>query len=132
MSRIRTTKPEFWTSEQIMECSLTARLLFIGMWNFCDDGGNHPASVRTLRAEVFPGDSLTDEDVQHLVDQLLAQALIIPYEADVKRFWHVTGWRHQKIDKPTFKYPTPPSIVELSSSNQGSVVISSSTEGRRD
>ena len=36
-----------WTSEQIVECSPIARLLFIGMWNFCDDGGNHlPAQRR--------------------------------------------------------------------------------------
>ena len=41
MARIRSIKPEFWTAEQVMECSPMARLLFIGMWNFCDDGGNH-------------------------------------------------------------------------------------------
>jgi hypothetical protein len=49
MARIRTVKPEFWTSEQVMNCSRDARLLFIGMWNFCDDGGNHPASAKTLK-----------------------------------------------------------------------------------
>jgi len=43
MARIRTIKPEFWVSEQVGECSPNARLLFIGMWNFCDDRGVHPA-----------------------------------------------------------------------------------------
>ena len=49
MARIRTVKPEFWASEQVMECSPIARLLFIGLWNFCDDAGNHPLSEKTLR-----------------------------------------------------------------------------------
>ena len=105
MSRIRTVKPEFWTNEQIMECSPIARLLFIGLWNFCDDGGNHPASSKTLKAEVFPGDAINQADVQALIDELIAQRLIGEYEAEGKRYWHVTGWHHQKIDRPTFKYP---------------------------
>ncbi len=45
MARIRTTKPEFWSSAQIIELSRDARLLFIGMWNFCDDNGRHKASL---------------------------------------------------------------------------------------
>ncbi len=45
MARIRTTKPEFFTSEQVMNLSIFARFAFLGMWNFCDDGGNHPASL---------------------------------------------------------------------------------------
>ena len=32
MPRIRTIKPEFWTDEKIIELSLPARLLFIGLW----------------------------------------------------------------------------------------------------
>lgn len=107
MARLRTVKAEFWTSEQVMECSPIARLLFIGLWNFCDDGGNHPASAKTLKAEVFPGDPISPDDVQALVDELIGQRLIVEYEADNKLYWHVTGWRHQKIDKPTFKHPKP-------------------------
>ncbi|WP_199739006.1 hypothetical protein [Herminiimonas sp. KBW02] len=105
MARIRTTKPEFWTSEQIMECSPIARLLFIGMWNFCDDGGNHPASARTLKAEIFPSDDFTSSDVQRLIDELSSNNLITLYTSENKDYWHVNGWHHQKIDRPTFKYP---------------------------
>jgi hypothetical protein len=101
MARIRSIKPEFWTPEQIMECSTNARLLFIGLWNFCDDEGRHPESVRRLKAEVFPGDDLTLEGVQSLVDELVAHGLIDVYEtAQGEGFWQVTGWHHQRIDKP--------------------------------
>lgn len=107
MARIRTIKPEFWTSEQIMECSPNARLLFIGMWNFCDDAGIHPASAKTLKAEVFPGDDIPVSEIQGLVDELKSNNLIIEYESYGKQYWIVTGWNHQKIEKPNFKHPKP-------------------------
>ena len=91
-----------------MECSPTARLLFIGLWNFCDDGGNHPASTKTLKAEVFPGDDISASAVQQLVAELVAQGLLIEYQSAGKAYWHVTGWHHQKIEKPTIKFPAPP------------------------
>lgn len=108
MARIRTVKPEFWTSEQIAECSPSARLLFIGMWNFCDDAGIHPASLKRLKMEVFPGDLLEQSDIAALVGELIANGLVIEYEAQGKAYWQVTGWKHQKIDRPTCIYPPPP------------------------
>ena len=80
MARIRTIKPEFWTSEQVMECSPLARLLFIGVWNFCDDAGNHPMSAKTLKALVFPGDDITSAKVGELLAELSTNGLIDLYE----------------------------------------------------
>lgn len=107
MARIRSIKPEFWTSEQILECSTNARLLFIGLWNFCDDEGRHPESLRRLKAEVFPGDDITLEGVQVLVDELVEHGLVEIYETSQGEcFWQVTGWHHQRIDKPQeSRYP---------------------------
>lgn len=105
MARIRSIKPEFWTSEQVMNCSRDARCLFIGMWNFCDDGGNHPASAITLKAEVLPGDVISPDTVMTWVDELIEQGLVAEYEVDGKEFWHVTGWHHQRIDQPTLRHP---------------------------
>lgn len=105
MARIRTVKPEFWTSEQVMECKPLARLLFIGIWNFCDDAGNHPLSPKTLKALVFPGDDITASDVSDLLVELEANGLLSIYTHSSKLYLHVNGWRHQKIDKPTIKYP---------------------------
>ena len=44
MARIRTIKPEFWTDEKVVTLPFEARLLFIGMWNFCDDEGYRGSS----------------------------------------------------------------------------------------
>jgi len=84
-----------------------ARLLFIGMWNFCDDAGIHPASAKTLKAEIFPADDIVSVDVQKLVDELIANELLAEYEISGKRYWKVTGWHHQRIEKPNFKHPKP-------------------------
>lgn len=106
MARIRTIKPEFWTSEQVMECSPMARLLFIGIWNFCDDAGNHPLSAKTIKALIFPGDEITTAQVDAMLGELQSNDLITAYEASAKQYLHVNGWGHQKIDKPTYKHPS--------------------------
>ncbi len=107
MSRIRSIKPEFYTSEQIVECSIPARLLFIGLWTFSDDAGIHQASLQRIKMEVFPGDNLSKANVSNLINELKNQNLIIEYEVENKKYWQVTGWHHQRIDQPTYRYPQP-------------------------
>lgn len=112
MARIRSIKPEFWTSEQIAECSPNARLLFIGMWSFCDDYGVHPASCARLKMEVFPADAISTDDVRRMVAELTANGLLEEYEVDGTLYWYVTGWdKHQKPDTKTGKYPRPDGSV---------------------
>jgi hypothetical protein len=88
-----------------MECSPLARLMFIGIWNFCDDAGNHPLSEKTIKALVFPGDSIDSATIRRMLVELSANALVRFYERDGKTYLNVSGWRHQKIDKPTIKHP---------------------------
>jgi len=124
MARIRTTKPEFWTSEQVADCSLVARLLFIGIWNFCDDHGLHPASIKRLKMEVFPSDQLGNEAIQAMIDELLAVGLLFAYQVDGKDYWQVTGWaKHQKIEKPTYRHPLPGGTAEVENSTPPRQVV---------
>ena len=110
MARIRSIKPEFWVSEQIAECSPNARLTFVGMWTFCDDNGVHPAKPKTLKAELYPMDNFTADQVAGWVAELIAVGLVVEFAGQSgDAYWHVTGWaRHQKIDRPSAKYPPPP------------------------
>jgi hypothetical protein len=126
MARIRTIKPEFWVSEQIGNCSRDARLLFIGMWNFCDDQGVHPAKTMTLKAEVCPqDDDITSAKVAVWVQELVSVGLVAEFESEDCRYWHVTGWsKHQRIDRVTNKHPPPP---ESSSSPRRALDVHSTT-----
>jgi hypothetical protein len=106
MARIRTVKPEFWTSEQVSECSVAARLLFIGLWNFCDDGGRMPFSPRTIKMRIFPGDDVATDAVTALLEELAVNRLIEIYAVDGKKYFEITGWHEdQKIDRPTYQFP---------------------------
>lgn len=115
MARIRSIKPEFWTSDQVVECSTNARLLFIGLWNFCDDVGRHTFSVKQIKGLVFPCDDFTYEDVSGWLGELVKNRLIGLYTVEGKQYLLVTGWHHQKIDKPQQpKFPAPSPNVPLS------------------
>lgn len=119
MARIRSIKPDFWTSEQVMACSPVTRLLFIGMWNFADDHGRLPANPKTIKAQVFPGDEdITSENVRRMVDELSTNGLVMLYEVDNKQYLLITGWRHQKIDKrQDARFPDPPRTFDERSTN---------------
>lgn len=105
MARIRTIKPEFWTSEQVVACSTTARLMFIGLWNYCDDGGRMPYSAKNIKMRIFPGDDISSESIRRHIDELSSNGLVEIYEIENQPYLQVTGWKHQKIDRPTFQFP---------------------------
>lgn len=94
-----------------MDLSPNARLLFIGLWNFCDDAGIHPASTKRLKAEIMPADDVRSEDVRRMIDECIKVDLVREYEIDGEPYWAVTGWHHQKIDQPSYKYPNEDGTV---------------------
>ena len=120
MPRIRTVKPEFWSHGQVVECSTNARLLFIGLWNFCDDAGRHPVRLKQIKAEVFPADDLSPEAIRGMIDELAENDLITLYVNDNKQFLQVNGWHHQKIDKP--QTPRYPGMLDDGSTNDRRMV----------
>lgn len=128
MARYRVIKPEFFSSEQIAECSPSARLLFVGLWCFCDDGGVHPASPTRLKMEVFPADPCDAKQVAEWVSELEEQGLIETYVVGGKEFWRVTGWHHQKIEKPTYSFPRSRDFGEEATRRRRMVVDSSAAE----
>ena len=105
MPRSRMIKPEFWTSEQIMRLSIPARLLFVGTWNHADDGGVLPASICKLKMLIYPADKFDLHEIGLLVDELLAEKLLEPFSVDGKDYWRITGWHHQVVDYPSYRYP---------------------------
>lgn len=76
MARIRTIKPEFFTSEDIVSLSPLARLLYIATWCDADKEGRLLWKPRTFKLRYFPGD---DCDMQALCDELVKSGLIVLY-----------------------------------------------------
>lgn len=109
MARIRTIKPEFWSNEKIMGSSRNSRLLFIGLWNFADDAGRMIDSAKTIKAQVYPGDDdICSTMVRGMLDELSEIGLLQKYEVDGRAYLQITGWDHQRIDKPRASKIPPP------------------------
>lgn len=108
MARIRTIKPEFWTSPQIVACTVSARLLFMGLWSFCDDGGVHVDDALRIKMEVFPADPFTAKQVEVWLGELESNGLIERYVVNGSKYLRCTGWdKHQKVDQATYRHPLP-------------------------
>lgn len=113
MPRIRTIKPEFFTSEDVSALPLRARLTWIGMWTHCDDHGRTKDAVRLIKAAVWPLDDVSLADVEDDLVTLAAGGRIVRYEVDGKGLLAVVNWHvHQKISNPSkARFPAPPRPV---------------------
>ncbi|ESL89634.1 hypothetical protein L421_01941 [Klebsiella variicola] len=111
MARIRTVKPEFWTDEKVVECSIPARLLFIGLFNFANDMGCLERSPKRLKMQIFPADAL---DCEPLIQELITHGLLTEYSVNDVWYLQIKGFlKHQKINRPSAsKIPLPPELTE--------------------
>lgn len=101
MARIRTIKPEFWTSLVVAALPVEACLTFIGLWNHADDHGRCLDEPRLIKAAVHPlRDEMCADTVERHLQVLAARGLIVRYEAQGRRVIQVRSWEeHQKVEK---------------------------------
>lgn len=101
--RNRMVKPEFWQSKTLRKCSLEARLLFVGLWNFCDDYGVCLNSNRKILGEIFPFDeNISEKRLEKWKSELIINKLLIEIEQDGTKYLIVRSWNeHQKVDRPS-------------------------------
>lgn len=98
MARMRTIKPEFWTDDKIVELSLLARLLFIGLWNFADDDGYLEHSPKRIKRLIFPDQ---DIDVEQGLLELLAAGFLCVCDSDQGELLKICKFdEHQRPQHP--------------------------------
>jgi len=96
MARIRSIKPEFWTDGSNLEQSDSCALFFVGLWNFCDDEGKHRIDLKQIAAEL--GGRWHVGKIKLFIGCLIKSGQL---RLNSDSTWiQVTGWSHQKIDKP--------------------------------
>ena len=76
MARIRTIKPEFFTSDDICALSAFARLLYIGLWCEADRDGRLEWKPRSFKRRYLPDD---DIDIEALCAEVLERGLVKLY-----------------------------------------------------
>jgi hypothetical protein len=76
VARIRTIKPDFFTSADVCALSPLARLLFIATWCEADREGRLVWRPETFRLRYFPADDL---DIDEIAQELIDRGVVVAY-----------------------------------------------------
>src|SRR5258705_9379383 len=103
MGRIRSVHPGLFKDEAVMELSMTARFLAIGIWTLADDHGVFEWKPKVIRAELFPGDNV---EIEALLDELVRQGCIVRFEDSGRAYGAIRNFLvYQRPPPPS--YPPP-------------------------
>lgn len=131
MGRIRTVKPDFFTSEDSVSLPPLARLLYIALWCESDRRGRFVYKPMTIKYRYFPAD---DCDIYDLFDALATRGLIVRYECENVEYAYIPTFEsHQQINprESESALPEPPSDKRVSGSRKLRVSHASHTRDER-
>jgi hypothetical protein len=121
MARIRSIKPEFFTSKTMANLPWRTRLTFVGLWTHCDDAGRCVDDATLIRAALFVrDDDVTDADVESDLHELEMAGLITRYSGHYRGkdrpLLAIDSWsEHQQISRPTkSRIPAPDAADDVS------------------
>jgi len=116
MARIRTVKPEFFTSESVISVSPLARLLFIGLWCEADREGLLKWKPKTLKIRYLPTDKV---DIKKLCSELEEEEMILTYTVDGVDYCEIPGFKsHQVINNRETASTLPPRDFDASTTRE--------------
>ena len=96
MARIRTIKPEFFTSSDIGSLTPLSRLFYVALWCESDREGRLNWNSKTFKARYFPYDGC---DIEAMANELINAGLITIYTVDYKQYCDIPSFKnHQMIN----------------------------------
>lgn len=96
MARIRTIKPEFFTSSDICSLPPLARILYIALWCEADREGRLVWNPATFKIRYLPGDSCK---IDQLCASLVDARLVMLYESDGEQLAYIPSFTiHQQVN----------------------------------
>lgn len=125
MARIRTIKPDFFTSEDVVTLSPLARLLYVATWLEADREGRFVWRPKTLKLRYLPGDQC---DIDELADELVRVGLVVPYVIDGQTFAEIpTFAKHQVINNRESASTIPPRVTDATGTRAARVTDATTT-----
>lgn len=124
--RARNIKPGFFKNEDLADCDLSARLLFIGLWCMADREGRLEYRPKRIKAEVLPYDAC---NVEKLLNQLHLKKFIIIYTVTNEKYIQILNFRkHQNchIKEAASTIPAPcehDTSIEVAQLNPESLLL---------
>lgn len=110
MARIRTIKPEFFTSADIVWLSPLARLLYIAVWCEADKEGRLVWSPRTFKLRYLPGDNC---DIDALCNELVASRLVVLYGDGLAHIPTFKAHQHVNPRESVSQLPEPTRVARV-------------------
>jgi len=104
MARIRTIKPEFFTSEDIVSMSPLARLLYVALWCEADKAGRLEWKPMTFKLRYLPGD---DVDIRALCNEIVDKGLVVLYGNGLACIPKFATHQHINPRESESKFPEP-------------------------
>jgi len=128
MARIRTIKPEFFTSEDIVSLTPLARLLYVALWCEADREGRFEWKPKTFKMRYLPGDNC---DIDVLASELIEVGVVQLYEVDDKRYAEIPCFKKHQVINNRESESLIPSRVPHASTTRKSGVKAEGKEGRK-
>lgn len=111
MARIRSIHPPIFSDEAFVSCSVTARLLVIGLWTEADDKGVFEWKPLSLKMRIFPADAFDIDMMAGWLAELSAANIVCSFVADGKTYGAIRNFRkYQRPQKPNDIHPLPENL----------------------
>ncbi len=109
--RIRSIRPEFWEGQKVRAVGPWARLLLLGLNNYCDDHGRAEWDLPIIKTKIFPTDRLS---IKKLMMELVSVGAIVKYEVAGKTYFCIPNWS-------VLQHPNRPQLSKLPPFTEGLV-----------
>ena len=127
MARIRTIKPEFFTSEDIVELDPIVRLLYIALWCEADKEGRLSWKPKTFKMRYFPADTC---DIELMCDALVTRGLVCLYGDS---FAYIPSFKsHQHINPREKESELPTPNIDACGTRRDASVTVDARAGRKE
>lgn len=127
MARIRTIKPEFFTSVDIVSLSPLARILYIATWCEADKEGRLVWSPATFKLRYLPGDNC---DANALCDELTQRGLVVLYGDGLAYIPNFKAHQHVNPRESESQLPEPTRGARVSTRAARVVLAQGGREGK--
>ena len=104
MARIRTIKPEFFTSEDTTSLTPLARLLYVALWCEADRDGRMEWKPGTFKLRYLPADNC---DIRALCAEIVSRGLVVLYGNGLARIPKFSTHQHINPREAASSYPPP-------------------------
>lgn len=94
MARIRTIKPEFFSSDDIVSLTPLARLFYVSMWCESDREGRLSWNTKTFKIRYFAAD---DCDINAIASEIINAGLIELYEVEGKQYAEIPCFKNHQV-----------------------------------